>query len=109
MDKDLQDRAPAHVWEEAQPAALPQHEAEPAAAPSQAHSQAVVTGANAGPAESEGVADGNGEDELGEEGAEERGKRIAAQWTHDPEAVGELAEVRAPSSPAALHAMLPAT
>ncbi len=33
-------------------------------------------------------------EELDEESAEERGKRIAAQWTHDPEAIGEVAEAR---------------
>ena len=92
-----QERAPAHVWEEAHPAASPQQEAEPLAAPLPAPLQAAGDGADAGPAEVEGLAGGEGEAELDEESAEERGKRIAAQWTHDPEAVGEVAEVRAPS------------
>ena len=88
--------------EEAQPAASLQQEAEPAAA-APLPAQAAGEGADAGPVEAEGVADGEGEDELDEESAEERGKRVAAQWTHDPEAAGEVAEVRALSSPALLR------
>ena len=91
---ELQESAPAHVWEEANAAASPKKEAELAAP-----LQAAGDGADAGPAEAEALADGDGGDELDEESAEERGKRIAAQWTHDPEAVGEVAEVRALSCP----------
>ncbi len=41
-------------------------------------------------------------EEPDEESAEERGKRVAAQWTHDPEAIGEVAEVRC-QAPAAVR------
>ena len=97
---ELQESAPAHVWEEANAAASSKKEAELAAP-----LQAAGDGADAGPAEAEALADGDGGDELDEESAEERGKRIAAQWTHDPEAVGEVAEVRAPSCPALRRCM----
>ena len=92
---ELQESAPAHVWEEAQPAASHEKETEPAAP-----LQAAGEGADAGPVEAEALAEGDVGDELDEESAEERGKRIAARWTHDPEAVGEVAEVRALCCPA---------
>ena len=66
---------------------------EPAPMPSEAITSVEAEGASAEVAQSEApAAEGHGE--LDDESAEERGKRIAAQWTHDPEAVGEVAEVR---------------
>lgn len=53
---------------------------------------AAIDSSGHGPAE-DGTQPAEGSADESEESAEERGKRIAAQWTHDPEAVGEVAEV----------------
>lgn len=85
--------APAHEAAAGQEARPRQLGEEPAPVPSESITFLEAEGASADVAQSEApAAEGNGE--LDDESAEERGKRIAAQWTHDPEAVGEVAEVR---------------